>query len=584
MDQCRKLLYGDLDLLGRLFADTPSEPDTEDRAPLVPQARLFRTAPLLPEGAGPMVAPGIEALPAFLDYTKFRLRKDREFDTEGNPEDRDQFLNWYLTAYSTARKGLRVPLSRELIDHLNQVQVTGGQRYSPTRFMWWRLVQNRELIQRLDLSSEGFFHEALYWWAWVEAPTLHVEDCLVTRRQADLLRSVAPARRSDDYPMSIFMDHLHAGNSEYHFLDPRRAEDRRMLYLCLMVVAVRRPDVLRYLPHRWLMKLLERPSGEPSTFESFLQALAPRPDLGPVGFERYATVMRGQGFDLFSQSFLSLTPEGHRLEAAPLPRVTGETVDVQMIGPFEKASGLGQATRISAEILGRTGFSVNCVDFGLDNPSPEGFSKRRKLGKYRPAKVNLIHLNAEAIPLAFAYEPDVFSGAYNIGYFFWELNTPALCHYLGMDLLDEIWVATEFGVSVYAPEAGKPVVNVGMAYEEVSVNRAEARAFLERRFHLESGEFVFLVAFDSFSFVQRKNPIGVLEAFRKAFPGDEPVRLIIKTQNRDSVSDPAQDRIWNRIEAICASDSTALAGRSSARVVTRSISPAALARRAVCRP
>src|SRR5690606_36122561 len=125
MDQCRKLLYGDLDLLGRLFADTPSEPDTDDRAPLVPQARLFRPAPQLPEGAGPMVAPGIEALPAFLDYTKFRLRKDREFDTVGNPEDRDQFLNWYLTAYSTARKGLRVPLSRELIDYLNQVQVTG---------------------------------------------------------------------------------------------------------------------------------------------------------------------------------------------------------------------------------------------------------------------------------------------------------------------------------------------------------------------------------------------------------------------------------------------------------------------------
>src|SRR5690606_17608964 len=58
----------------------------------------------------------------------------------------------------------------------------------------------------------------------------------------------------------------------------------------------------------------------------------------------------------------------------------------------------------------------------------------------------------------------------------------------------------------------------------------------------------------SFSFVQRKNPIGVLEAFRKAFPGDEPVRLIVKTQNRDNVFDPVQERIWNRVEAICARD------------------------------
>jgi glycosyltransferase involved in cell wall biosynthesis len=66
---------------------------------------------------------------------------------------------------------------------------------------------------------------------------------------------------------------------------------------------------------------------------------------------------------------------------------------------------------------------------------------------------------------------------------------------------------------------------------------------------------VFLVAFDSYSFVQRKNPVGVLEAFRKAFPNGENVRLIVKTQNRDNISGAVQARIWQNVEAICARDS-----------------------------
>ena len=128
---------------------------------------------------------------------------------------------------------------------------------------------------------------------------------------------------------------------------------------------------------------------------------------------------------------------------------------MQLIGPLAKTSGLGQATRLSAEVLRATGLDVRGVDFDLDNPAPEGFSSDTMIEPYGPARINILHLNAESTPLAYAYQPDVFSGAYNIGYFFWELDRPALCHYLGMELLDEIWVSTEYGVSIYRPDAGR---------------------------------------------------------------------------------------------------------------------------------
>jgi glycosyltransferase involved in cell wall biosynthesis len=125
-----------------------------------------------------------------------------------------------------------------------------------------------------------------------------------------------------------------------------------------------------------------------------------------------------------------------------------------------------------------------------------------------------------------------------------------------MELLDEIWVSTEYGVSIYKADAkGKPVVNVGMCYEDVeAIDRADARRFVNRRMMFDDSHHVCLVAFDSFSFVQRKNPVSVLQAFQKAFEGVENARLIVKTQNRDSVFDPVQVQLWDRVEAIISAD------------------------------
>ncbi|WP_238296834.1 glycosyltransferase, partial [Methylobacterium soli] len=221
----------------------------------------------------------------------------------------------------------------------------------------------------------------------------------------------------------------------------------------------------------------------------------------------------------------------------------------QLIGPFQKASGLGQAARLSAQMIELSGFKAHAVDFGIDNPAPEGFSTAFEHGCLKRAKVNLLHLNAESIPLAFAYMPDIFTGSYNIGYFYWELDSPANCHYLALDLLDEIWVSSEYCKDIYAQFTSKPVINVGMCAETLKdVSRAESKSFVREKFGFTDEVFIFLAAFDSFSFVQRKNPVSVVRAFRAAFPNEKNVRLVLKTHNRQFVSDPQQDRIWKAVE------------------------------------
>jgi glycosyltransferase involved in cell wall biosynthesis len=44
-----------------------------------------------------------------------------------------------------------------------------------------------------------------------------------------------------------------------------------------------------------------------------------------------------------------------------------------------------------------------------------------------------------------------------------------------------------------------------------------------------AGRFVFLLMFDFDSFVERKNPVAAIEAFRRAFPRDAGATLLIKT-------------------------------------------------------
>ncbi|SDF37346.1 glycosyltransferase [Limimaricola pyoseonensis] len=573
--RCRFALRTELAALLELAQETPA---AAEPLPPVAQPALSRHATMFTKAR---LIPDIpeSGQPAYLDYVRYRYRMDEHYAVEKGLENGDRFLYWYLTAYRGQEKR-RTPLSAEQIDYLNAPLVMGGQNHALSRVIWWRLSARPDLMGKLNLNDRNAFLDVLFWWAHQDVMHLNLEDCLVPDRYADALRGVHPSRRLDAFPLSYFTERYFLDSPKLQFLDPGSAEGRKTLMLSLMLHAAKRPDLLRYVPRGQMSALLapnpENPGGG-SDFEAFVNGLLQAgaeaeareadeddgaepatPATLALPRERYAAMLRRKFFDLDSYSFLTRDPAGHRYEAAalPVPDPGREEVDVQLIGPLAKASGLGQATRLSAAILRETELSVRGVDFDLDNPAPEGFSSETLIEDYGPAKINLIHLNAESTPLAYAYQPDVFSGAYNIGYFFWELDKPAYCHYLGMELLDEIWVSTEYGVEMYKPDAkGKPVVNVGMCYEEhPDITREAARAFVNRRFRFDESHYVCLVAFDSFSFVQRKNPVSVLKAFQKAFEGVPEARLVVKTQNRDSVFDPVQVNLWDRVDAIIAGD------------------------------
>lgn len=118
-------------------------------------------------------------------------------------------------------------------------------------------------------------------------------------------------------------------------------------------------------------------------------------------------------------------------------------------------------------------------------------------------------------------------GRYTIGYWFWEFDRlPAEWGY-AFDLVDEIWVATEFVRRAVVSSTSKPVIVMGYPMEfEVR------RSLPKSAFGLDERTFWFVVTFDFNSWAERKNPFAAVRAFRTAFSGREDrVGLLVKSIN-----------------------------------------------------
>lgn len=237
------------------------------------------------------------------------------------------------------------------------------------------------------------------------------------------------------------------------------------------------------------------------------------------------------------ESFLGVDPRFTRGVAAPTripidkePSMWGSAPrSLSLIGCFRSESGLGQAARASLqalELLDRTFTHVDTSEKYPSRNSAEvdlGWSTFGNVGD-----VNLIHSNAdEMITMsggAFRYR---FGGRFNAAMWFWETADLPERSQPAFDIVDELWVASEYLVDVFGQYEQVPVYNVGLAADLPEYRQIDRSAL---GFH--DDEFVFLFVYDALSSYGRKNPGKALEAFVNAFgPKFEGVRFVLKVSN-----------------------------------------------------
>ena len=210
-------------------------------------------------------------------------------------------------------------------------------------------------------------------------------------------------------------------------------------------------------------------------------------------------------------------------------RSAKRAVSVNLVGYHHVTSGLGTAARVMERCFRAAGVDVRRIDVTTTN-SPVRRPPASPPDDLHPVTVAVV--TAAELPRVWD-DPNAVRSAtrHLVGMWFWELATIPSEHHSAIDLVDEIWAPTTFIRDAYG-WLGRPVRLAPLRLVEPGRSTA-ARQHWTGALSLEPNDFVFLASFDLFPIIHRKNPLGVVEAFVRAFGSDDgrPVRLILKILN-----------------------------------------------------
>ena len=201
--------------------------------------------------------------------------------------------------------------------------------------------------------------------------------------------------------------------------------------------------------------------------------------------------------------------------------VTDAPLGVNVVGYLDAPLGIGEVARSAADALARAGVCVTEITVASD----VGTQRRDARPPEVAYPVNLVCINPDGLPGAEAQLGRAFfAERYTIGYWWWEVDAFPARWERGFDLVDEVWTGSRFVADTFAPAAPVPVLRmpVPVAPPEPSHDGAD----------LPDG-FKFLTVYDYRSVPARKNPLGAIEAFRRAFGGSGEASLVLKSVGKE---------------------------------------------------
>ncbi len=212
---------------------------------------------------------------------------------------------------------------------------------------------------------------------------------------------------------------------------------------------------------------------------------------------------------------------------APPPPAVPSGFGVNVAGYIRTESGVGQGVRFLIGALERAGIPNGLTDLHFNVQSRRSDDSFTRFSDRFEHPISVFAVNADQVPeMVPVVGRDRLAGRYNIGYWAWELD-PFPDRWLGsFEPFREIWTPSRFCADVIGAVSPIPVRRVPHAVA-VTPSPGASRA----SFGLPEDSFLFLFMFDYMSFAERKNPIGLVRAFRRAFAGRDDVALVLKSIN-----------------------------------------------------
>jgi glycosyltransferase involved in cell wall biosynthesis len=241
----------------------------------------------------------------------------------------------------------------------------------------------------------------------------------------------------------------------------------------------------------------------------------------------------------------------------PDPRVPG--IAVRVTGYLSHTLGLGSAARGYVQALQAAGVPVATAAVPLQHGNGEpildgGYGRHafQETGLGERHAMEIVAVNHEELPaLVRRLGPGYFHGP-RIGIWAWETNRIPERWDEAFGLLDEIWVNSRYMAQNIGRGAPVPVLAYPPAVHAPATDAPH-------RLGLPDG-FLFAFTFDYLSTIQRKNPVGLVRAFQRAFAPGEGPQLLLKT-----INGPRRPLAEEELRLACE-------GRPDIHVVDRSLS------------
>lgn len=240
---------------------------------------------------------------------------------------------------------------------------------------------------------------------------------------------------------------------------------------------------------------------------------------------------------------------------------------VRVTGYLSHTLGLGAAGRGYAQALEAAGVAVSTASVPLhhlelpvelqEGYGRHGFEDVPHDGLHHGYEI--VAVNADELPGFVARLGEHYFQGPRIGIWGWETDAIPTRWQRAFALVQEIWVYSRFMAENIGAVAPVPTIALPPPVQAPAEPATPLRLDLPG----EDG-FLFLFVFDYLSTIQRKNPVGLIEAFKRAFAPGEGPRLLLKTINGPLRPLAEEEVLW------------AAHGRPDVHVIDRSLSGAEL--------
>lgn len=202
---------------------------------------------------------------------------------------------------------------------------------------------------------------------------------------------------------------------------------------------------------------------------------------------------------------------------------------INLIANIKGDFGLGQSSRILAYIIMEANIPISIYNYThSDNINMNDTTFDSLISNELPYNINLIHINPSEFEEAYLkLDKGIWKDRYNIAFWLWELEIFPTKFLKTVPLFQEIWTPSEFIKSAIEKAVNLPVRKLPYFI------KPSVKNYDRLHYRLPNKQFLFLIMYDSNSVMERKNPVGAIEAFKKAFSYNEEVALVVKINSSD---------------------------------------------------